>query len=90
MIKTYLEEQYMAVRLGGGFIAPSCFLEQTSHVQIEVAYFYFWLVSWIITVWTTENGIEHRQILPLSISEARESVSLSAWNNIAILLELTV
>ena len=34
-IKTYLEEQYMAVRFGGGFMAPSCFLEQTSHVHIE-------------------------------------------------------
>ena len=35
MIKTYLEEQYMAVRLGGGFIAPSCFLEQTRDAHIE-------------------------------------------------------
>ena len=29
----------MTIRFDGGFMAPSCFLEQTSHIQIEVAYF---------------------------------------------------
>ena len=31
----------MAVRFDGEFMAPSFFLEQTSHVQIEIAYFLF-------------------------------------------------
>ena len=59
-------------------------------ILLKLHTFYFWLVSWIITVWTTEDGIECRQILPPSISETKESMSLSAWNNIAIMLGLTV
>ena len=59
-------------------------------ILLKLHTFYFWLVSWIITVWTTEDGIERRQILPPSISETRESMWLSAWNNIAIMLGLTV
>ena len=60
----------MAVRLGGGFMAPFCFLEQTSRVNFEVAYFL--PRAWILNYHGVNDWGQYRALADLTSINFRD------------------